>query len=298
MIRVAQNLQPYFTLSSETPPTWRVRFPIYIPQEQGGPVVPPALCSLHVASCDSQGYGGGILTLPQPGGPSPHIYIYIFLRNRIVQSKIKSQSHVMTDGHSISLFHPNEFQSIRRCTLRRNLWCYDWESSMWSMQWNVEFGYQLNIGSRTKENHGKSWSSWPVAGPSGYKLTSSQQSGMKYASPNIIPYLCFLFSFLSFFFENICKLLLQKLYLYIIWISTKPYVTSAEVMNAYIHNYAYKYTYIYNCNSLIIGKFGSSLYFAKKKSGFTRGLLVIQYQRFCFAVQFFCPSFRHTFQLR
>jgi hypothetical protein len=37
---------------------------IYIPQEQGGPVIPPALGSLYVVSYDSQGYGGGILTLP------------------------------------------------------------------------------------------------------------------------------------------------------------------------------------------------------------------------------------------
>jgi hypothetical protein len=36
---------------------------IYIPQEQGGPVIPPrALGSLFFASYDSQGYGGGILT--------------------------------------------------------------------------------------------------------------------------------------------------------------------------------------------------------------------------------------------
>jgi hypothetical protein len=33
-------------------------------------------------------------------------------------------------------------------------------------------------------------SSWPVAGPSGCKLTSSQQSGIKDANPNISPYLC------------------------------------------------------------------------------------------------------------
>jgi hypothetical protein len=57
---------------------------------------------------------------------------------------------------------------------------------MRSMQCNVEFGYQLNICSGTKENHGKPRSSWPVAGPSGCKLTSSQQSGVEYASPNIV----------------------------------------------------------------------------------------------------------------
>jgi hypothetical protein len=58
------------------------------------------------------------------------------------------------------------------------------------MQCNVEFGYQLSIFSGTKENHGKPSSSWPVARPSGCKLSSSQQSGIKYASSNTSPYLC------------------------------------------------------------------------------------------------------------
>jgi hypothetical protein len=52
--------------------------------------------------------------------------------------------------------------------------------------------YQLSICSRIEENHGKPRSSWPVAGPSGCKLTSSQQSGIKYANPNVSPYLCVL----------------------------------------------------------------------------------------------------------
>jgi hypothetical protein len=89
---------------------------------------------------------------------------------------------------------------IRKCTLRRNCWCYHWESCMRSIQCNVEFGYQLSICSGTKEDHGKPWSRWSAAGPSGCKLTSIQQSGIKYANPNTSPYLCF------FFFENIYKL--------------------------------------------------------------------------------------------
>jgi hypothetical protein len=36
---------------------------IYVPQEQGGPVIPRALGSLYVVSYDSQGYSRGILTL-------------------------------------------------------------------------------------------------------------------------------------------------------------------------------------------------------------------------------------------
>jgi hypothetical protein len=31
MLRVTQNPQPYFTVSSETPPTWRARFPYLNP---------------------------------------------------------------------------------------------------------------------------------------------------------------------------------------------------------------------------------------------------------------------------
>jgi hypothetical protein len=138
--------------------------------------------------------------------------------------------------------HPNEFHSnIRIGILRRNSLCYHWKGWMWCMQCNVEYGYQLSIFFGTKENHGKPWSSWPVAGPSGYKLTSSQQSGIKYASPNTSPYLWFFF-FLSFFFENNYKLFLQNFYLYIIWISTKPCITPAEGMNPYMHKYAYNYT--------------------------------------------------------
>jgi hypothetical protein len=57
---------------------------------------------------------------------------------------------------------------------------------MRSMQCNAEFGYQLSIRSGTKENHGKALSSWPVAGPSGCRLTPSQQCGVEYASSNIV----------------------------------------------------------------------------------------------------------------
>jgi hypothetical protein len=56
---------------------------------------------------------------------------------------------------------------------------------MWGVQCNVEFEYLLSICSGTKEKHGKPWSGWLVAGPSGCIQTSSQQPGTKYASPNI-----------------------------------------------------------------------------------------------------------------
>jgi hypothetical protein len=125
----------------------------------------------------------------------------------MVQSKVKSMSKACYDRGPVNQYVlvsspfgikgvPSEkFQfDIRRCTLRRNFLCYHWEGCMRSLQCNMEFGYQLSICSGTKENHGKTWSSWPVAGPSGCKMTSSQQSGINYMSPNASPYL---------FFENI-----------------------------------------------------------------------------------------------
>jgi hypothetical protein len=191
----------------------------------------------------------------------------------MVQSKVKSMSKSKSRYNRRPVNQPSplgingvpseKFQfDIRRCTLRRNCLCYHWEGCMRSMQCNVEFGYQLSICSGTKENHGKPWLSCSVAGPSGCKLTSSQQSSIKYASPNTSPYLRF-FSFLFYLFSfiNIYKSFLQKCYLYIIWISTKPCVTPVEGMNACRHKYAYNYTYICNCDFLIISKFGSSLYF-------------------------------------
>jgi hypothetical protein len=76
-VQVPQDSWPCFTLSD-------LRFPqhggpglcIYIPQEQGGPVIPQALGSIFVASYDLQSYGGGIrtrlhtgATYDSPAGP-------------------------------------------------------------------------------------------------------------------------------------------------------------------------------------------------------------------------------------
>jgi hypothetical protein len=46
---------PYFTVSFETPPAWRARSPIYIPQEQGDPAIPQGTGLPFFASYDSQG---------------------------------------------------------------------------------------------------------------------------------------------------------------------------------------------------------------------------------------------------
>jgi hypothetical protein len=72
---------------------------------------------------------------------------------------------------------------------------------MGSMQRNVEFWYQLSICSGTKENLDGVGGSQDLQDE---KLSSSQQSGIKYESSNISPYLCCCFLF--FFFSTSCFL--------------------------------------------------------------------------------------------
>jgi hypothetical protein len=86
---------------------------------------------------------------------------------------------------------------------------------MWGMQYNVEFGYQPSICSRTVENHGKPWSSWPVAGPSECKLTSGKLSGIKYANLNDGPYLA------AAIFKKKYTFVSTDLFMCILWMSSK-----------------------------------------------------------------------------
>jgi hypothetical protein len=61
---------------------------------------------------------------------------------------------------------------------------------IWSTRCNMRSGYQLSICSRIKENHGNPWSGRRVEGPSGCKLTSNHQTGIKYENPKGSLYLC------------------------------------------------------------------------------------------------------------
>jgi hypothetical protein len=101
----------------------------------------------------------------------------------------------------------------------------DWGQSVWSelIQSNL---YRIR-GAAFERNLIRHWC----------ELTSSQQSGIKYKSPNFSPYL---------FFLNIYRLFLH-FYVYIIWISTKPCITPAEGINTYA-----QYTYIFIYDSFII----------------------------------------------
>jgi hypothetical protein len=60
---------------------------------------------------------------------------------------------------------------------------------MGGMQCNVEFGYQLSICSGTKEKPRKTLVELVGRRTFRIQLTSSQQSGIECASPNVGPYL-------------------------------------------------------------------------------------------------------------
>jgi hypothetical protein len=64
---------------------------------------PRALGCLYVVSYDSQGYGGDILTLPQPGGLGPRICILQEQDGPSLNCQSQSRSYFMADGQSVSM---------------------------------------------------------------------------------------------------------------------------------------------------------------------------------------------------
>jgi hypothetical protein len=111
-------------------PNLEGQVPVFIsPRNRVAQLCPRALGSLYVVSYDSQGCGGGILTLPLPGGTGPCIAFW----NMMIQSKVKSMSKSRYDRRPVNQYvvvpsplgikgvRSEKFQfDIRRCTLRRN----------------------------------------------------------------------------------------------------------------------------------------------------------------------------------
>jgi hypothetical protein len=61
--RQRSHSQVHLTVSDSRFPQPGEQIPrIYIPQEQGGPIIPPGTGFLFVTSYDSQGFSGGIRT--------------------------------------------------------------------------------------------------------------------------------------------------------------------------------------------------------------------------------------------
>jgi hypothetical protein len=156
-----------------------------------------ALGSLYVVPYDSQGYVGGILTRPLPWGTGLRIYILQEQDCRVQSRKSKSRydrwpvnRYVLVPSPlSTKGLHPKE-TSIRH----QEVYIKATFFMLPLGGLRVKHAVQLGIWVPTQHvlwDQGKPWSSWPVAGPSGCKLTS----GIEYANPNTGPYLCFLFSF-------------------------------------------------------------------------------------------------------
>jgi hypothetical protein len=97
---VPRNSGPYFIVPIlQTCPTWRARSLYLYPTGTGSPrYIPWALGSLFVASYDSQGYGGGILTRLHTG-KSEIFLLYIIYRNSVCTSQ-ESHYVILTRLHT------------------------------------------------------------------------------------------------------------------------------------------------------------------------------------------------------
>jgi hypothetical protein len=119
-----------------------------------------------------------------------------------------------------------------------------------STMWNLFVFSPFALGPRKPTK--RTWWSWPVVGSSGCKLTSSQQSGIKYSSPNISPYLC------CSFIEKKC-LFLQIL---LCACNLDKHQTVYNTCGSNIRKYATN-VHICICDSFVFGKFESLLCFGK-----------------------------------
>jgi hypothetical protein len=122
-----------------------------------------------------------------------------------------------------------KFQSnIRRCTLGKifgvTIGRAAWEAC--SATWNLSTNSAFAPGPReTTENLDQVGRSQDLP-----DAVLASSLALNTRAPTLVPICVFFFFFL--FFENICKLFLQKFYLYIIWISNKPCITPVEGLNA------------------------------------------------------------------
>jgi hypothetical protein len=95
-LRHAEPITKFYCLIWNSPNLDDQVLAFIFPRNRVTQLYPQALCSLYLTSCNSQGYGECILTLPKPGGPGPHIYI-------LQEQDGPVQNHVTTDGQSISM---------------------------------------------------------------------------------------------------------------------------------------------------------------------------------------------------
>jgi hypothetical protein len=153
-----RTLTILYCLIWDSPQPGRPGSHIYILQEQGGPVIPPGTEFPLRRLLQLAGLRWRYFNPPLPGGAGPRVYS-LQEQDRPVQNQSQmSKSKPRHDGRSVNQYVllpsplgvkevPSERISIRHqeVYIKANVLCYHWEGCMWSMQCNVEFGYQLSI---------------------------------------------------------------------------------------------------------------------------------------------------------
>jgi hypothetical protein len=118
----SRRTRNHTVLSSDTPPTWRARFPYLYPPGTGWPSYTPGHWVPFKSSLtthNSQGYGGGILTLT----------LCISFKNMMVQSKVKVMLRPMASqsvchGMSCHSHFTADSQSVY-LGVESTLWMFD-----------------------------------------------------------------------------------------------------------------------------------------------------------------------------
>jgi hypothetical protein len=128
IVQVAQNPKPYFTVSSETPPTWSARFPYLYPPGTGWPSYTTEHWVPFTSSLTTRLLRIAWLRWRYSSPPLTWMDRSLYIqpsgigRSSPKSSQCQSQSHVTADGQSISMswclvhsalkgFHPKNVNS-------------------------------------------------------------------------------------------------------------------------------------------------------------------------------------------
>jgi hypothetical protein len=126
-----------------------------------------------------------------------------------------------------------------------------WEA--YSATWNLGPNSAFALGPR-KTTENLNWVGRSQDLPDVNWLLASSPA-LTARAPTLVPICASIFSFVFYFFISFSFPFHNYCYTHMIWIRTKPCVTSVQGTNDYMN----KYTCICICDSLIIGKFGSLL---------------------------------------
>jgi hypothetical protein len=104
---IPQNSRSYLTVSSETPPTWRARFPYLCPPGTGWPSYTPGHCVPFLSPLTTRrDYGGSILTRLHTGGRYSCVQRCFYLHDATRLGLLKSSLYLFVCWGDMTTYRP------------------------------------------------------------------------------------------------------------------------------------------------------------------------------------------------